>query len=759
MKAVLLLLGGLAASFAAQAQVGIGTTTPAAGAALEIKSSSAGLLIPRLTAAQRTALASVPQGLLVYQADGTTASGGAQSGFWYYAGSSGWVFLNPAAAALALPYAGTASTSGTALDVTNTGTGPALSGTGSGTTSAAVQGLNNSTGASAIGVLGTTAGGYGVRGTASASGGYGVAGLATDSRGVSGFSISGVALYGNATTGLAVQGVKGSGDKGRVAQFTSTDAANDSTGVYASTAGARPALRAVSTNASAQAALRGVKTAGTDGSGVEGVVTSGGGNAAGVRGLDQSGTGAGTGVLGLTAGGYGVRGVASASGGYGVSGSATDSYGVIGQSTSGRGVYGSTGASGPGLAGVVGTNSNSSGTGVLGTTTSGNGVQGEATGSSGYGVSGTASGSNGYAFIGTATGAANGLYATASGTGRTAYFNQTGTSGTANVLEVQNASLGRTAFFNQANTSGAVAAVEIQQAAANPGLRVTSADTTTVIATTSSQNAYPLKLRGVHAAGIYFAGTPTTNNQYPYFTMTARIGPYADYNSLEWNTVLVNTHRPDMTLGNRQLHVEGDVECTGVLSAYGMAGGSGTSNVKNLNVNGTLYKSGGSFKIDHPLDPAHQYLSHSFVESPDMLNVYNGNVTLDAQGEATVELPDYFEALNRDFRYQLTSLGAFQPVFVQQEVHNRRFRIAGGQPGGRVSWQVTGIRHDKWADQNRIKNAELKEPENQGKYLHPEVFGAPAERGIFYPAPGPGGRAPAAAAARPAPALSTTQPQ
>ena len=73
-----------------------------------------------------------------------------------------------------------------------------------------------------------------------------------------------------------------------------------------------------------------------------------------------------------------------------------------------------------------------------------------------------------------------------------------------------------------------------------------------------------------------------------------------------------------------------------------------------VHVNGTLSKAAGSFKIDHPLDPENKYLSHSFVESPDMKNVYDGIVTTDADGYATVELPDWFEALNRDFRYQLT---------------------------------------------------------------------------------------------------------
>jgi hypothetical protein len=121
-------------------------------------------------------------------------------------------------------------------------------------------------------------------------------------------------------------------------------------------------------------------------------------------------------------------------------------------------------------------------------------------------------------------------------------------------------------------------------------------------------------------------------------------------------------------------------------------------------VRGTLTKDAGSFRIDHPLDPEHKYLSHSFVESPDMMNVYNGNVTLDENGRATVELPDYFEALNRDFRYQLTAIGAPGPnLYVAEGVKGNRFRIAGGRPYAHVSWQVTGVRQDTYANEHRIK--------------------------------------------------------
>jgi len=140
-------------------------------------------------------------------------------------------------------------------------------------------------------------------------------------------------------------------------------------------------------------------------------------------------------------------------------------------------------------------------------------------------------------------------------------------------------------------------------------------------------------------------------------------------------------------------------------------------------VNGTLTKTGGSFKIDHPLDPAGKYLSHSFVESPDMKNVYDGVAVLDDRGEAEVALPEWFEALNRDFRYQLTCVGGFAPVYIAEEISGNRFRIAGGTRGLKVCWLVTGIRKDAWAEVNRIPVEEDKPAEDRGRYLHPEVFG------------------------------------
>ena len=126
-------------------------------------------------------------------------------------------------------------------------------------------------------------------------------------------------------------------------------------------------------------------------------------------------------------------------------------------------------------------------------------------------------------------------------------------------------------------------------------------------------------------------------------------------------------------------------------------------------LNGQLSKPAGSFRIDHPLDPEHKYLYHSFVESPDMMNIYNGVVRLDARGRAWVTLPEWFEALNREFRYQLTAIGAPGPnLHIAEEITGNRFKIAGGRAGSKVSWQVTGIRHDKYANEHRIPVEEEK---------------------------------------------------
>jgi len=166
------------------------------------------------------------------------------------------------------------------------------------------------------------------------------------------------------------------------------------------------------------------------------------------------------------------------------------------------------------------------------------------------------------------------------------------------------------------------------------------------------------------------------------------------------------------------------------LFTYNQSGGYAAFFDGDVDVDGNLSKAGGSFKIDHPLDPANKYLYHSFVESPDMMNIYNGNATTDAQGGAVVQLPEWFETLNRDFRYQLTVMGQFAQAIVASKVANHQFTIKTDKPNVEVSWQVTGIRQDAWANAHRIPVEVAKAPADRGLYLHPELFGAPAEKSI-----------------------------
>jgi hypothetical protein len=146
----------------------------------------------------------------------------------------------------------------------------------------------------------------------------------------------------------------------------------------------------------------------------------------------------------------------------------------------------------------------------------------------------------------------------------------------------------------------------------------------------------------------------------------------------------------------------------------------------DLSVAGAITAGVKDFKIDHPLDPTNKYLYHSSIESSEMVNIYSGNASLDAAGEAVVSLPEWFEAVNNDFRYQLTAIGGAAPnLHVAQEISEHQFHIAGGSPGLKISWQVTGVRHDGYAKAHPLV-VEVDKPEKErGHYLHPEAFGQP----------------------------------
>jgi hypothetical protein len=139
-----------------------------------------------------------------------------------------------------------------------------------------------------------------------------------------------------------------------------------------------------------------------------------------------------------------------------------------------------------------------------------------------------------------------------------------------------------------------------------------------------------------------------------------------------------------------------------------------------------------TFKIDHPLDPQNKYLLHNAVEAPERKNVYDGGARLDEDGAAWVDLPEWFEALNGDFRYQLTAVGGAAPnLHVAEEVSENRFKIAGGQEGMRICWQLTGTRKDPWAAANPFEVEQEKPEEERGRYLDPSLYGAPEEQRVM----------------------------
>ena len=142
-----------------------------------------------------------------------------------------------------------------------------------------------------------------------------------------------------------------------------------------------------------------------------------------------------------------------------------------------------------------------------------------------------------------------------------------------------------------------------------------------------------------------------------------------------------------------------------------------------------------TFLIDHPLDPANMLLRHYSMEADEVLNVYRGNIQLDATGKAVVQLKSYAQAINTNFSYQLTAIGGAMPsLHVSQGVDNQgQFIIEGGLPNHEVSWTIYAERNDVYM-QNRpeLKNPEVaKKPFNVGKYFHPQDYNLGEEYRIY----------------------------
>ncbi len=511
-------------------------------------------------------------------------------------------------------------------------------------------------------------------------------------------------------------------------------------------------LNAISASSSTVGVAGGATAPG--GTGTSGVAT----NGAGVLGNDLATSGASTGVWGISSstGGIGVYGQAtstsSSSSGVGVYGTAanigvhgTASNFGLGVEGNGTGIYGFGGDFLGGPSGSVSSTNYPGGMGVE----AADGIDTSSVGSGG------GLGAIFYGGYSTNGPGGNGVLALAGdGLGQSAGFPIAGVSGNGPYLPGTSGATDGPGIFGSDGTLSSTGSVGLSQdigvwgdSSLGTGVYATTDDGTALFAknnanalatlfvqNTSSQSTAPVisAIDGASGGTAFIGGTGCSD------TMGLQLGNLDGMSSNCENYTLQGD-----TSGNTYLNASGSGKIV-----FRINNGSGPSpmtlsnngsvstvTITNLDVTTSFSKPSGTFKIDHPLDPANKYLYHSFVESPDMMNIYNGNITTDSEGFATVTLPDWFEALNKDFRYQLTVIGQFAQAIVASEIESNQFQIRTNLPNVKVSWQVTGIRHDAFADAHRIQTEVEKAPQDRGHYLHPELFGAPETARIGYEAP------------------------
>ncbi|MFI6448379.1 hypothetical protein [Kitasatospora sp. NPDC050543] len=479
-------------------------------------------------------------------------------------------------------------------------------------------------------------------------------------------------------------------------------------------------------------AVRGIGVHGTCRQGT-GVVGKGGGSFPGVLGFSETGPG----VTGSSSEGTGVKGVSDADDA-GVSGTSARGVGVAGESggsesgLSGRSAQGVgvDGTGGPNGAGVVGAGTNASGvfgqsvkgSGVAGSSVQGVGVEGRG-GPTAAGVSGTASGGPGVS--GSSTQGPGVAGTSSQGPGVTGRGDHTvGVSGICDEgVGVKADSAMGTAVSATAGTGTGVSAT------AGTGIAVTATSTTgTGVNAVSSSG-----------TGMIAKSTSSTGISASSFDGIGIIGSAGHSESGGFGFGFLPNRAPGV-LGTSFFGAGVDgfsAEATGVI-ASGDIGLSASGRTAGADIRGDLRLTGrlvnmgaATFEVDHPLSPADRTLSHAFVASSEMKNVYDGVITLDDAGRATVRMPDWFDALNTAFRYQLTAVGAPAPgLYVSRKLSGNSFEIAGGDPGLEVSWMVTGVRADAWARANPVAGEAEKVPEERGFFLHPEAHGQAPELGI-----------------------------
>ena len=445
------------------------------------------------------------------------------------------------------------------------------------------------------------------------------------------------------------------------------------------------------------------RTGSPNGAGVDGA-----GPALGVRAHSNATTGAATGLHASSASNSGkgvfaeaVIGVHGLSAEHPVAGT---SVGVIGESTAASGTPSGVWGVAQGTSNASGVRGFGGGVGVIGEGVF-QGTSGVATGSQGIGVLGKAIHSSG--LVSGVQGEVD------SPLGVAVYAVHNATTGQPKALAALTYAPSGTAVHATGNTGGI--GVRAQTTGAGPAIVAENLGTT-----------------GLATALRAVGGSP--NGTTSVFEATGGVGAWAIEARTSGSTGLgVYAKVDNASAGTAAAAVLGEVNSANAVAIRGVnsvSGGLAGRFEGNVNVVGTLSATTKLFRIDHPLDPANRYLQHIAIESDEMANLYSGNVVTDAKGYARVDLPAWFEALNGDFRYQLTVIGSFARAMVAEEVAGNRFAIRTDEPNTKVSWQVTGIRQDAWAERNRIPVELDKTEAERGKFLHPEAHGAPADKRI-----------------------------
>jgi hypothetical protein len=138
------------------------------------------------------------------------------------------------------------------------------------------------------------------------------------------------------------------------------------------------------------------------------------------------------------------------------------------------------------------------------------------------------------------------------------------------------------------------------------------------------------------------------------------------------------------------------------------------------------------FQIENPAAPAASFLNHYSLEAPKPNTLYSGNVRTDEAGFATVQLPGYFQELNKDFRYNLTVIGTFAKAIVKEKIGDgNSFVIQTDVPDVEVSWTIIATRDDPYMRAHRRPTVQPKTGAAKGKYLHPELYGQPEDKALY----------------------------